>query len=215
VIAGAAAHNVYTLAHPLVLTWLTAKNDAAANVTVEGVDYLAGKVQIAENLGGDNLHFKYWYTVAGTARGAIDSTTDKILKYEDITAMGTFIRSHKWSPNFMVLNPEEMADLIKDARFIDASQYGSAEPLLTGEVGKVGAMKLLATTNIPAGVVFCVDSTRAAYLVIKRNVDLKRWDNPRSDAVELYFYFEFAPKVVNADCIAIVYDCQFDANKAL
>jgi len=213
VIAGAGANATYTLAHPLVLQWFTAKNDAGTDLTVAGVDYFQGKVKITEALTGDYLHFKYWYTTGRT--GGVDANTAKSLKYEDITAMGTKIRSYKWAPDFMVLNPEEMADLIVDARFIDASQYGSTEPLLTGEVGKVGAMKLLATTNIPAGVAFCVDSKRAAYLVIKRNVDLKRWDNPRTDSVELYFYFEFAPSVVNETCISIVYDCQFDADKAL
>lgn len=214
VISGAGSNNVYTLAHSRVLKWVTATNDAATPLTVVAVDYFDGKVKIAENLTGDYLHFSYWYTTVGT-RNTVEANTDKQIKYEDITAMGTLIRSAKRSPNFMVLNPEEMSDLIKDNRFIDAAAYGSSEPLLTGEVGKVGAMKLLTTTNIPAGVAFCVDSTRAAYQVIKRNVDLKRWDNPRTDAVELYFYFEFAPKVVNGECISIVYDCQFDADHTL
>jgi hypothetical protein len=214
VIAGAGANHVYTLAHPLVLHWTAAKNDAGTSLTVVAVDYFEGKVKIAEDLTGGYLHFTYTYTVAGS-RGKTDANTAGQLKYEDITAMGTLIRSAKRSPNFMVLNPEEMADLIKDNRFIDAAAYGSSEPLLTGEVGKVGAMKLLVTTNIPAGVAFCVDSTRAAYLVIKRNIDLKRWDNPQTDAVELYFYYEYAPKVVNPECVAIVYNCQADADKSL
>jgi N4-gp56 family major capsid protein len=218
--AGTAAHGVTTLAHARIIQ-VTAcvRHDTGVALTVEAVDYFDGKVKIAENLLGvttTDTTYTYTANAAGTGtKGAVDVNTAGQLKYEDITAMGTLIRSAKRSPNFMVLNPEEMADLIKDNRFIDAAAYGSAEPLLTGEVGKVGAMKLLTTTNIPAGVVFCVDSTRAAYLVIKRNVDLKRWDNPQTDAVELYFYFEYAPKVVNGECIAIVYGCESNADESL
>lgn len=216
---GGGANAVFTLGHSKVLTITdTHRHDTSAAVTVVSVDYFDGKVKILEDIHTTTLDITYSYTAdaAGTGtKGKVDVNTAGQLKYEDITAMGTLIRSAKRSPNFMVLNPEEMADLIKDNRFIDAAAYGSAEPLLTGEVGKVGAMKLLTTTNIPAGVAFCVDSTRAAYLVIKRNVDLKRWDNPQTDAVELYFYFEYAPKVVNGECIAIVYGCESNADESL
>jgi N4-gp56 family major capsid protein len=218
--AGTAAHGVTTLAHGLIISITSCvRHDTGVALTVESVDYYDGKIKILENLLGvttTDTTYTYTANAAGTGtKGAVDVNTAGQLKYEDITAMGTLIRAAKRSPNFMVLNPEEMSDLIKDNRFIDAAAYGSAEPLLTGEVGKVGAMKLLATTNIPAGVVFCVDSTRAAYLVIKRNVDLKRWDNPQTDAVELYFYFEYAPKVVNGECIAIVYGCESNADESL
>lgn len=216
---GGGANAIFTLTHNPVISWSVAqRHDTHAAVTVVSVDYFDGKVKILEDIHTTTLDFTYKYTAnaAGTGtKGKVDANTAAKLMYEDITGMGTLIRAAKRSPNFMVLNPEEMADLIKDNRFIDAAAYGSAEPLLTGEVGKVGAMKLLATTNIPAGVAFCVDSTRAAYLVIKRNVDMKRWDSPQTDAVELYFYFEYAPKVINGECIAIVYDCQNDADKAL
>lgn len=208
-------NTIFTLANSPVIIWISCVKSAAHTALVPvAVDYFHGKVSIlTADLGGENLDIVYWYTAnaAGTGiKGKVEAFTAKTLTYEDITAMGTSIRAAKRSPNFMVLNPEEMADLIKDNRFIDAAAYGSSEPLLTGEVGKVGAMKLLATTNIPAGVAFCVDSSRAAYLVIKRNVDMKRWDNPQTDAVELYFYFEYAPKVINGECIAIVYNCQSD-----
>lgn len=154
----------------------------------------------------DTVVTSYWYIKTADRVQTYNATTYGQLAYEDIVKMATAIRSAKWSPNFMVLNPAQMADLIKDNRFVDASRYGSSEPLLTGEVGKIGAMKLLATTQIEDGTAFCVDSTRAAYLVIKRNLDLKRWDNPGTDSVELYFYFEFAPRVVNPTCVAIVVD---------
>lgn len=207
------AHN-YALTHGKIFHIVSAQNDAGDDLTVNYVDYwTTAMIQIQETLVGDNLHITYWYVGSGRTQ-VYDATTVGVLAYEDIVKMGTAIRSAKFSPNFMVLNPEQMADLIKDNRFIDASRYGSTEALLTGEVGKIGAMKLLATTNIDAGTAFCVDSTRAAYLVIKRNVDLKRWDNPRSDAVELYFYFEFAPKVVNEKALAICLDMASNA-KAL
>jgi hypothetical protein len=47
-------------------------------------------------------------------------------------------------------------------------------------------------------------SKRAAWLAIKRHVDLKRWDNPDTDSIELYFFMEFGVKVTDEDAIAIL-----------
>jgi N4-gp56 family major capsid protein len=200
-----AVGQVVTLDHNPIYKIVSVVEEGVARA-VASIDSWAGKYSFTGGAGTDTVVTVYWYINKTIRTQTYQATTISQLAYEDIVKMATAIRSSKWSPNFMVLNPQQMSDLIKDNRFVDASRYGSTEPLLTGEVGKIGAMKLLCTTQIEDGTAFCVDSTRAAYLVIKRNLDMKRWDNPSTDAVELYFYFEFAPKVVNPTCVAIVVD---------
>ena len=36
----------------------------------------------------------------------------------------------------------------------------------------------------------------------KRKLDMKRWDNPQTDSIELYFYVEYGIEVTDAECIA-------------
>lgn len=134
----------------------------------------------------------------------VAATTFGTLAYEDIIAAVTKVRASKWAPNFMLIHPNQMADLIKDNRFIDTSRYGSSEPILTGEVGKVGGVKILASTNMFEGVALIMDSTKAAYLVLKRKVDLKRWDNPSTDCTELYFWYEYGIGVTRPEAICMV-----------
>jgi len=134
----------------------------------------------------------------------VAATTYGTLSYEDLVAASTKIRANKWTPNFMLIHPNQMADLIKDNRFIDTSRYGSSEPILTGEVGKVAGMKILTSTNMIEGVALLMDATKAAYLVMKRHVDLKRWDNPSTDCVELYFWYEYGVGVTRPEAICMV-----------
>ncbi|WP_329544698.1 N4-gp56 family major capsid protein [Streptomyces sp. NBC_01356] len=52
---------------------------------------------------------------------------------------------------FLIVAPEFHALLLQDNRFIDASAYGSNNPILNGEVGRVLGFNVLVTLNSPAG----------------------------------------------------------------
>jgi N4-gp56 family major capsid protein len=55
------------------------------------------------------------------------------------------------SGRFLIVSPEFYALLLGDARFIDASKYGSTAPIQNGEVGSILGFKVLVSNNIPAG----------------------------------------------------------------
>lgn len=52
---------------------------------------------------------------------------------------------------FLIVSPEFYALILGDARFIDASQYGSTAPIMNGEVGKVVGFSVVVSNTIPAG----------------------------------------------------------------
>lgn len=52
---------------------------------------------------------------------------------------------------YCVISPELEMVLLGDPRFIDASKYGSAGPILTGEIGRAIGFSILVSNNLPAG----------------------------------------------------------------
>lgn len=52
---------------------------------------------------------------------------------------------------FAILSPEFEALLLGDNRFLDASRYGSTEPVLNGEIGRAIGFRILVSNNLPAG----------------------------------------------------------------
>ena len=50
---------------------------------------------------------------------------------------------------FIIVTPRIKAMLLKSARFTDASQYGSTEPIQNGEIGRFAGLRVMVTTNIP------------------------------------------------------------------
>ncbi|MYW50595.1 N4-gp56 family major capsid protein [Streptomyces sp. SID8376] len=52
---------------------------------------------------------------------------------------------------FLLVSPDFYALLLQDARFIDASQYGSTAPIQNGEVGRILGFQVLVSLNLPEG----------------------------------------------------------------
>ncbi|MFB4320666.1 P22 phage major capsid protein family protein [Actinomadura sp. 21ATH] len=52
---------------------------------------------------------------------------------------------------FLIVSPEFYAVILQDARFIDASQYGSTDGIRNGEVGRISGFSVLVSLNLPAG----------------------------------------------------------------
>ena len=124
--------------------------------------------------------------------------------YGPITDAVAEVRGRKWTPNFLVVDPSALSGILKSDMFIDAAKYGSNEQIVNGEIGKVGGLKVLTTTNMPAGAALVIDSERASWMAVKRKLDMKRWDNPQTDSIELYFYVEYGIEVTDADALQLI-----------
>jgi len=124
--------------------------------------------------------------------------------YVIITTAASMIKAKNWAPKFLLIHPDEMRGILVSSLFIDASKYGSNEPILNGEIGKLAGLKILVTTNIDSGTALVVDSDRAAWMAVRRHVDMKRWDNPDTDAIELYFYMEYGVEVTDEDAVVMI-----------
>lgn len=146
------------------------------------------------------------------ASPVVRSGSFAVLTYEDIIAGLGVIRANKWTPDFILIHPNQVNDLLKSSAFRDASQYGSPDVLLRGEIGMISGVKILVTTNIFDGTALFIASKRAAWLALKRHVDLKRWDNPQSDSVELYFYMEYKAAVTDSTALCISVNHKSDAS---
>lgn len=179
-----------------------------SSVTVGGsattaytMDYYDGKIEFTSApASGAAIAVIYWYS---DSRSTQDANTDQSFKYEDLVTAKTTMRSNKLNCDVAVLNPDEFGDLLTDSRFIDASAYGSREPIYNGEVGKAAGVKILVTTAVPSGTAIFMDTSRAGWHVLKRNLDLKRKEAQETDSYKFYFYQEFAPKITDDNAVIV------------
>jgi len=165
---------------------------------VSKVDYYDGKI-VATGACTVTYHKTAYSTTYLT-----DAPDKGTLTYEGIVSAVTAIKSRKWQPKFIVIHPEALGGILKSQMFIDAAKYGSNEPIVNGEIGKIAGLKVLVTTQIDNGVALVIDPNRAAWMAIRRNLDMKRWDNPATDSIELYFYVEYGVAVTDPDALQLI-----------
>lgn len=170
------------------------------------VNYYTGIITSSKTIpadagSGPGVTISYWFS---TRTNYVDAASEGTFAYADIVTCANVIRGKKWSPDFMLIHPNQMADLLKSSQFVDFSKYGAREPLLRGEIGQISGLRVLVSTNMRSGNALILASKRAAWLAIKRHVDLKRWDNPSTDSIELYFYMEYGAKVTDEDAICLL-----------
>lgn len=172
------------------------------NAAVDAVDYAKGKILASAD--GTVDVYTTDYTSDNITDALANGDTWNVNAYGPITDAVAEVRGRKWTPNFLVVDPSALSGILKSDMFIDAAKYGSNEQIVNGEIGKVGGLKVLTTTNMPAGAALVIDSERASWMAVKRKLDMKRWDNPQTDSIELYFYVEYGIEVTDADALQLI-----------
>lgn len=113
---------------------------------------------------------------------------------------------------FLVVSPDFYALLLQDARFIDASQYGTNAPIMNGEVGRVLGFNVITSLNLPAGTAgtapavsnFVVAGHRMATTFAEQinKTEAYRPESSFSDAIKgLHLY---GAKVVRPEALAVM-----------
>jgi N4-gp56 family major capsid protein len=211
--AGDGATQLFTLSQSPVIEMGTV-TVGGTPTTAYVVDYYEGKISFtAAPTSGSAIVVGYRYTTRGLIR---DAGTAKELSLIDLNAAKSLIRVNgKVHANVAVIHDDEHVDLLNTEQIIDTSRYGAREPILNGEAGKVLGLKIIVTTRVPAGCIVVMDTRRAGWLVMKRNLDAKVEDYPSEDSVRYYFYQEFAPKITDDNAVALIVDCASNADKSL
>lgn len=146
-----------------------------------------------------------------TASGAVTTTqaaaANGSLGYNDVMSCVATIRGLNYDAKVLLIHPDQEGDLMKLSQFIDASKYGAREALLNGEIGKFAGVKVLVSQNMSTGSALVVDPDEAAWLVMKREVNVKRDSFPTAEKEEIAVYTEFGVKLTQPKAAAIITGC--------
>ena len=91
---------------------------------------------------------------------ASDIASTDTIDYDDIVNAMTAIRKDKLVPRVLIVSPGQLADLMKNAAFRDASQFGGRETVLGGELKQIAGIKVVWSTLIESD----GDSSKAVML---------------------------------------------------
>jgi len=80
--------------------------------------------------------------------GSVDASTSGVLAYDDIISARANVNGNNYNADTLIIHTDQEADLLKDTKFVNAAAYGAREPILNGEIGMIGGLKVLVTTQM-------------------------------------------------------------------
>lgn len=150
--------------------------------------------------------------ILGTIRtsssvGSVDAATSGVLAYDDAVGAVTDVRGNNYNPDTLLIHSDQAGDLIKDTKFLNAAAYGSNVPILTGEIGKFAGLKVLVSNQVSSGTALVIDSSKACTVAIKRDLTVRRREEPAYDSITVYVTQMYDPLVGHAGAVCVIHGC--------
>lgn len=83
----------------------------------------------------------------GDATSVTEIAAGDVITTDLIADAIRIIESSNFVAKYLVINPYQKATMLKDSQFVNASEYGSNEIVLKGEIGSYLGLKVIVTTN--------------------------------------------------------------------
>lgn len=201
-LTGLASGSVYALANkPLIEISKVLANSTDVTDKLKEIDYNDGLFTLDYNATEKTVKVTYTYSKMSLTQ---DVKTKGTLSYDDVIDGQYQSKEENEDPSILVLNPKAYKNLLKDDKFIDASKYGSNQALIKGEIGMIGGLKVLTTTDLPSSCALMLDPTRYMYLLTKGGMYQKMQEEASNASHELYFFMRLGSDIVNSKAGVLV-----------
>jgi HK97 family phage major capsid protein len=140
---------------------------------------------------------------ADLAGGAPIDNSGAALNWSGVVKLHNAVRGENWRPTVLALNEVQLHQLLNDDKFIHAQYLPSEQvDLERGVVGSVLGMKVLASTLVPNGVAYAIDTRVAAVMLLRRDITVEDWEDPKTGEFGVRATTRFGLGVLRSKAIA-------------
>ena len=135
---------------------------------------------------GQNETEKILALYAGIAAGDLATGEElaggnAVLSWAQLLKLHHAVRSHNWRPNILAVNEMQLHQLLNDDKFVHAQYLPSGQTdLEQGAVTSVLGMKVQASTLVPNGTAYAIDTRVAGVMLLRRDVTTEDWEDVKS-----------------------------------
>jgi len=137
------------------------------------------------------------------AGGAPIAGGGAVLSWNGIVALHQAVRSANWRPNVLAVNEMQLHQLLTDDKFIRAVYLPSSETdLEQGSIGSVLGMKVQASTLVPNGTAYAIDTRVASTMLLRRDVTVEDWEDVKNGKYGVRATTRFGIGVLRSNAVA-------------
>jgi hypothetical protein len=177
----------------------------AEDATWNVMDTMVGNVGRAIGQNETEIIIALYAAIAAAdlAGGAELAGGGLVLSWAGLLALHNAVRGVNWRPTVLALNEMQLHQLLNDDKFIHAQYLPSSQTdLEQGTVTSVLGMKVQASTLIPNGTAYAIDTRVAAMMLLRRDVTAEDWEDIKNGKYGVRATTRFGLGVLRANAVA-------------
>jgi len=104
------------------------------------------------------------------------------LNWTGLVGFWNRVKAENFNAKVLVVNPNQLADLWQQDQFIHSFYFGGMADVRRGILGETYlGMKIVVSTKVTDGTVYCIDTDVAAVMLLRRDILTEPFENPRGD----------------------------------
>ena len=126
-----------------------------------------------------------------------------VLSWAKLLELHNAVRSGNWKPTVLAVNEMQLHQLLNDDKFIHAQYLPSGQTdLEQGTVTSVLGMRIHATTLVPNGTAFAIDTRVAGVMLLRRDVTVEDWEDVKTGKYGIRATTRFGLGILRANAVA-------------
>ena len=140
---------------------------------------------------------------ADLAGGAPINQGAAAMNWNGLVKLHNAVRSESWRPTVLAVNEIQLHQLLTDDKFIHAQYLPSDQTdIQQGSIGNVLGMRVHASTLVPNGTAYAVDTRAASVMLLRRDVTAEDWEDIKNGKYGVRATTRFGVGVLRSKAIA-------------
>jgi HK97 family phage major capsid protein len=118
---------------------------------------------------------------ADLAGGAPINGNNAVLSWSGLLSLHNAVRNGNWRPTVLAVSETQLHQLLNDDKFVHAQYLPSSETdIEQGSIGSVLGMRVQASTLVPNGTAYAIDTRIASAMLLRRDITVEDWEDVKT-----------------------------------
>lgn len=140
---------------------------------------------------------------ADLAGGAPINGSNEPLDWTGLLKLHDAVRSANWRPTVLAVSETQLHQLLNDDKFVHAQYLPSSDTdIEQGSIGNILGMQVQASTLVPNGTAYAIDTRVASVMLLRRDITVEDWEDIKTGKYGVRATTRFGAGVLRSTAVA-------------
>jgi HK97 family phage major capsid protein len=140
---------------------------------------------------------------ADLAGGAPINGNNAALGWTGLLQLHDAVRGANWRPTVLAVSETQLHQLLNDDKFVHAQYLPSSETdIEQGSIGSVLGMQVQASTLVPNGTAYAIDTRVASTMLLRRDITVEDWEDIKTGKYGVRATTRFGAGILRSTAVA-------------